>query len=253
MLTEEEVLGQAVATAISKAPGLDVGAGAGPTTRKLAASSSQQVQQVFADAARLIEAFDLKLADHSKHQEAIKTAQLALLQGKQVTGTYESPYEPKPVRLVVHPFRLCLIKQAWYIIGRMDGEEVPKTFRLARFKTLRSLDTPAEVPDDFGLRDYFGNAWAVYRGGRSYDIELRFNPDAAKIVQETTWHHTQQVQRHKNGSVTLSFKVDGLNEIIHWILSWSGQVRVQKPDELKELYIKKLEDAVQINSEADLF
>jgi len=251
MLTEEEVLGQAVATAISKAPGLNVGSGASPTTRKLAAVSNQKIQQIFADAARLIEVFDLKLADHSKHQEAIKTAQFALLQGKQVTGTYESPYEPKPVKIVLHPYRLCLIKAAWYLIAHMDDEEVPKTFRLARFRTFRSLDTPADVPDEFDLRDYFGNAWAVFRGDRSYDIEIRFNADAAKIVQETTWHHTQKAKTHKDGTVTLSFKVDGLNEIIHWILSWSGQVRVQKPDELKELYIKTLEDAVQINSEAD--
>jgi len=251
MLTDEEVLGQAVATAISKAPGLDVGHGPGPTTRKLAATSNEQVQQIFADAARLIEVFDLKLADHSKHQEAIKAAQFALLQGKQITGTYESPYEPEPARLIVHPYRLCLIKQAWYVIGHLDGEDAPKTLRVARFKTLRSLDTPADIPDDFDLRGYFGNAWAVYRGSQSYDVDLRFFADAAKIVQETTWHHTQKVKRHKDGSVTLSFEVDGLNEILHWILSWSGQVRVQKPEELKELHIKTLEDAVQLNSQAD--
>ena len=250
MLTEDEVLGQVVSTAISKAPGFDIGRGSAPATRKLAASSSENVQQLIADAARLIEVFDLKLADHSKHQEAIRTAQFALLQGKQVTGTYQSPYEPKPAKLTVHPYRICLIKQAWYVIGHMDGDTEPKTFRLARFRTLRSLDTVATVPDDFDLREYFGNAWAVYRGNQSYDIELRFTTDAAGIVQETTWHHTQGAKTHKDGTVTLSFTVDGLNEIIHWILSWSGTVRVQKPDELKVLYIKKLEDAVQMNSES---
>ena len=181
----------------------------------------------------------------------IKTAQFALLQGKQITGTYESPYEQKPVKLVIHPYRLCLIKAAWYIIGLIDGEENPKTFRVARFKTLRCLDTPADVPEVFDLRKYFGNAWAVYRGEESYDIELRFFADAAKVIQETIWHHTQKVKKHKDGSVTLSFKVDGLNEILNWILSWSGNVRVQKPAKLKELYFNALEDALQINSEAD--
>jgi predicted DNA-binding transcriptional regulator YafY len=249
-LTEDEVLGQALSTAISKAPGLNIGSGSAPATRKLAAASSKIVQQVIYDAARLIEVFDLKLADHSKHEEAIRTAQFALLQGKRVTGIYQSPYEPKAVKLVIHPYRICLIKQAWYVIGHMNGETKPKTFRLARFRTLRSLDTAANVPDDFDLRGYFGNAWAVYRGDQSYDIELRFTADSAGIVQETTWHHTQKAKTHKDGTVTISFTVDGLNEIIHWILSWSGQVRVQKPDELKELYIKTLEDAVQMNSEA---
>ncbi len=248
-LTEDEVLGQALSTAITKAPGLNIGSGSAPATRKLAAASSEIVQQVISDAARLIEVFDLKLADHSKHEEAIRTAQFALLQGKRVTGIYQSPYEPKPVKLVIHPYRICLIKQAWYVIGHMGGETEPKTFRLARFRTLRSLDAVATVPDDFDLRGYFGNAWAVYRGDQSYDIELRFTADSAGIVQETTWHHTQKAKTHKDGTVTLSFTVDGLSEIIHWILSWSGRVRVQKPDELKVLYIKTLEDAVQMNSE----
>jgi len=39
-LTDDELLGQAVATAITSAPGLNVSAGAKPTTRKLLASTS---------------------------------------------------------------------------------------------------------------------------------------------------------------------------------------------------------------------
>lgn len=248
-LTEDEALGQAMATVISAAPGLDVGQGATPTTRKLAASSAIEVQQLFADAARLIHAFDLKLADHSKHLEAIKTTQSALLHQRQLTGNYESPYESKPVRIVMHPYRLCLIKQAWYVIGRIDGEDSPKTFRVARFKTLRELSKAAEIPEDFDLRSYFGNAWAVFRGEQTFDIELRFLPVAATVVQETTWHHTQKVKKQKDGSVTLSFKVDGLDEILHWILSWSGKVLVQKPDELRNLYVSRLKEAVRINSD----
>jgi predicted DNA-binding transcriptional regulator YafY len=50
MLTDEEILGQALATAATKSPGLDVGPGASPTTNKLAAVSKEKVQQMLADA-----------------------------------------------------------------------------------------------------------------------------------------------------------------------------------------------------------
>jgi hypothetical protein len=60
------------------------------------------------------------------------------------------------------------------------------THRVARFRSLRKLDAIADVPDDFDLRAYFGDAWTVYRGGRSYDVELRFVPEAAAPVTETT-------------------------------------------------------------------
>jgi predicted DNA-binding transcriptional regulator YafY len=250
-LTDDEVLGLSLAAAITKAQGLDVSAGAAPTTRKLAAVSKEETQELIDDAMRLVSVLDLKLVDHSRHHEAIRTVQMALLQGKQISGLYESPYEPTQVRLKLHPFRLCLIKNAWYIIGTVTNENTPKTFRVARFKTLRMLTEPAVVPEDFDLRTYFGNAWAVFRGDRSYDIELKFKPTAARIVIETMWHHTQKACSHKDGSITLSFQVDGLNEILNWLLSWAGQVRVQKPDELKSLFMQTLEDAIQVQAVAD--
>lgn len=250
-LTDDEVLGLSLAATLTKAPGLDVTAGATPATRKLAAVMKQETQDLIDDAQRLISVLDLKLVDHSRHHDIIRTVQMALMQGKQISGLYESPYEAEPVKLKLHPYRLCLIKNAWYIIGTIAGESIPKTFRVARFKAVRMQAEPATVPDDFDLRAYFGNAWAVFRGDKSYDVELKFQPAAAKVVIETVWHHTQKTKSHKNGCVTLSFRVDGLSEILHWILSWAGQVRVQSPDELKGLFVQTLEDAIQIQAAAD--
>jgi len=249
MLTDDELLGQAVATALTKAPGLNVTSGAMPTTRKLAATSSEQAQQLLEDASRLIEVLDLKIADHSRHHDALKTVQSALLRQRQLTGHYESPYEPAPVKLRLHPFRLCLIKNAWYVIGRPVDESEPRTYRVARFKSLRMLEEKAEIPDDFDLRTYFGNAWSVYRGDQSYDVEIWFTPDAAKVVIETVWHHTQKATAHKDGSVTLSFHVDGLEEIANWVLAWTGRATVVNPPELRDLIVSRLEKALDMNRE----
>lgn len=239
-LTDEEILGQAFATVATAAPGLNVTAGSAPTTRKLAAVSRKHVQELIDDALRVVSVLDLKLADHSRHHEAIKTVQWALVQRKQVTGIYESPYEARTVKLRLHPYRLSLIKNAWYIIGRLMDESVPKTFRVARFKSLRLIDEPAIVPADFDLRAYFGNAWAVYRGEKSFAVEIWFASDAAKIVTETNWHHTQTVTRNKDGSVRLKFHVDGLEEIANWILSWTGRCCLIAPTELRDLVMSKL-------------
>jgi HrpA-like RNA helicase len=61
------------------------------------------------------------------------------------------------------------------------------------------------MPEDFELRAYFGNAKAVNRGDKSYDVEVRFLPKAAALVTETSSHHTQKVRTNQNGSVTLCF------------------------------------------------
>lgn len=246
-LTEDEAMGQAVATARSGAPGLDIGPGAGPTTRKLAVSSPNGIRDLLADASRMIEVIDLKLVDHSRHQDAIRTIQAALLQGRQLHGTYHSPYEAHPRKLTIHAYRLCLIKQAWYVVGRIEGEEDAKTFRVTRFKSVRPLDKPSSVPHDFSLREHFGNAWSVYRGVDSHEVELRFEPEAAKIVTETVWHHTQQARLAKDGRVTLTFRVDGLDEILHWVLGWTGRVTVVRPNELRQRMLASLQSGVAMH------
>jgi predicted DNA-binding transcriptional regulator YafY len=246
-LTDEELIGQATATAITAARGLDITAGARPATRKLAASSREDAARLLAEVERVTSVLDLKLADHSRHHEAIRTAQYSLVQGKQLAGQYASPHEPEPKRLILHPYRLCLIKQAWYVIARPHDEDRPKTYRVARFKTLWRTDAPAEVPASFDLKTYFGDAWGAYRGGRSYDVKLAFAREATELVTETTWHPTQQVRRHKDGSTTLTFRVDGLNEIARWILGWSGWVEVIRPPELRAMVVEQLQAALQKN------
>ena len=243
-LTEEEALGQALATALTSSPGLDIGEGAAPTTRKLQARSAEGIKEILADASQLISVLGLKLADHSKHREMIGEAQFALLEERQLTGQYESPYEPGPVRLRLHPYRLCLVKNAWYLIARPQDREAPRTYRVARFKTLRRLDQPADVPEDFNLKEYFGNAWAVFRGDKTYDVEIWFTPEAAKVVTETIWHHTQKAKSEKDGSVSLTFRVDGLEEIRNWVLGWAGSAKVIEPAELRDLVVEKLQDAL---------
>lgn len=246
-LTDDELVGQATATAVTSTQGLDVTSGATPTTRKLRVASRDEAARLLAQVERVTSVLDLKLADHTHHHDLIRTVQWALIRGKQLTGSYASPYESKPKRLTLHPYRLCLMKQAWYLVARPQDAELPRTYRITRFKTLLSLDAPSVVPAEFDLKDYFGNAWAVYRGDRSYEVEIRFSSDAACLVTETTWHPTQKAERHRDGSVTLKFVVDGLNEILYWVLAWSGRATVQQPDELRLMVIEHLRRALAMN------
>jgi predicted DNA-binding transcriptional regulator YafY len=244
-VTEDEALGQATAAAIASGRGLDINAGATPVSRKLASASKEDTAQLLADAEELVKVVDLKLVDHSKHREIIRTIQWALVKRKQMAGSYRSPYEDAEVKLQLHPYRLCLVKQAWYVIARPEGEKVPRTFRVARFKAVRMTDANAQVPEDFDLKAFFGNAWAVYRGERSYEVEILFTKDAAATVTEAVWHHTQMVRKNKDGSVALMFQIDGLNEIVRWVLGWGSRATVIQPSELRDLVIDHFQKSLE--------
>ena len=81
-LSGEELVDQAVATAVASVPGVQASRGATSTTRKIA-ETDEVKQELLADAEMLIQVLDLKLSDHSRHGQVIRTAQRALLE---VTG-----------------------------------------------------------------------------------------------------------------------------------------------------------------------
>jgi predicted DNA-binding transcriptional regulator YafY len=250
-LTDEELLGQATAAALTAARGLDIGAGAEPTVRKLRATVRERACALLEDARRVTAVLDLKLADHEAHREVIRTIQWALIERRCLEGIYASPHQDGEKRLLLLPYRLCLVKQAWYLIARPEGSIDPLTYRISRFRSLRRLDAIADVPEAFDLRDYFGDAWAVYRGDRKYEVEVRFVPEAAALVMETAWHHTQRVRRHEDGSATLSFRVDGLEEISRWLLGWAGWVEVVRPAALRAMVVAHLRRALVLNQGAE--
>ena len=246
-LSDDEVLGLATATATSSAPGLAINLGGGPASEKFLATRPDATE-LFREAVSLTQVLDLKLVDHSKHGEFLRTIQWALVEQKQLTGKYVSPHEPEPTTLTLHPYRLCLVKSSWYLVAKPVDADAAITLRPTRFQSLRMIDAPAEVPEEFDLADYFGNAWAVYRGDRFYDIELVFSPRVADVVVETRWHHTQEVARKPDGSVTMCFKIDGLNEIVRWVLGWASDVKIIKPIELRQLVVERHRQAVEENS-----
>lgn len=246
-LTDDELLGQATATAAMGAAGLDVTAGAKPTTEKLAATRDDKTDSLLREAQQFTEVLDLKLVDHSRHAECIRTVQWALIHKKQLTGQYESPYEGKPLKLTLHPYRLCLIKSAWYLIAKAKGDDQPRTYRIVRFKSLRMTDQVAVVSRSFDLREYLGNAWGVYRGKESFAVELLFTREAADVVLETVWHHTQKSRRNKDGTVNVSFTVDGLEEIVRWVVGWAGRAKVLEPRQLRDKVIDHHRKAIALN------
>ena len=248
-LSDDEVLGLATATVTSAAAGLDINTGVSPASEKFLAARPDATE-LFEEATHLTQVLDLKLVDHSQHREALRTIQWALVERKQLTGKYLSPYESGesgPKTLTLHPYRLCLVKSAWYLIARPIDSDSPITLRPTRFQSLRMVDQPAMLPEDFDLRAYFGNAWAVYRGDTTSDIELTFSSRVADIVVETRWHHTQSVKRNADGSLTMTFQIDGLNEISRWLLGWAGDVHIARPDALRQLVLDHHRQAIEKN------
>jgi proteasome accessory factor B len=133
------------------------------------------------------------------------------------------------------PYDLWFCQRAWYVVGHHSGRNAIRRLKLNRFTSVQTTDRPFAIPDDFDLRADLGQAWRMIRGDKRHRIAIRFEPAFADAASETRWHPTQEEEwNHDTGQVTLRFSVDGLDEIVWWVLSYGPGATVLEPTELIE-------------------
>jgi len=127
------------------------------------------------------------------------------------------------------PYTLLFSQRAWYVIGHHHDRGEQRCLKLNRFSEVQPTKQAYTVPKDFSVEDRLGNAWRMIRGEKSYKVELHFDASFAETIADTHWHRTQEVDYQEDGSIVFRCTVDGLDEIVWWVLSMGPHCVVRKP------------------------
>ena len=175
--------------------------------------------------------------------------QEAILKKRVVNIHYYLPREQKSIVTNLSPYHLMYNDHTWYVLGKSSLHKGVRAFKLNQIKELNMLDKCFTEDKEFDVDEYLGRAWSVKPEGRLYNVKLRFLPRVAHSVAEVQWHSTQTLVFENDGSVIMQFRVDGLNEITWWILSYGDQVQVLAPKILRQKIIKIAQNAVKQNEQ----
>ena len=147
------------------------------------------------------------------------------------------------------PYVLFFQQRAWYVVGHHDKRKEVRTLKLNRFTDIVLTDEPFKVPARFSLGRHLGNAWRMIRGKKTYAVELRFDANFAETIADTHWHDTQEIEWHDDGSIAFTCKVDGLDEIVWWVLSMGPHCKVIKPEALVQRVLELSQAMVKLYGE----
>lgn len=147
---------------------------------------------------------------------------------------YESGEKAFTDPFVLKPYTLLFERRAWYVVGHHSGHDAVRCLKLSRFTLVQETDHPFVVPSSFSLKKHLGNAWRMIRGETTYNIKLQFGDKFAENIADTHWHDTQKIDWNTDGTITFRCKVDGLDEIIWWVLSMGPNCTVIEPVELRD-------------------
>lgn len=131
-----------------------------------------------------------------------------------------------------NPYALFFGQRAWYAVGHHDGRHEVRCLKLTRFTRCELTDQTYTIPKDFSLNTHLGDAWRMIRGSKSHEVELEFDRTFAETIADTHWHRTQEVIWREDESIVFRCTVDGLDEIVWWVLSMGPHCVVRKPAEL---------------------
>lgn len=157
----------------------------------------------------------------------------ALLAGIMVRFHYAAEGAMRPRRRSVIPYGL-LFGQRYYLVGNVKNGRDPTLFRLDRILDLELTNEPGAPPESFDLDTYIARSFGVYQE-EAYDVELLFDPSAAKDAKNYSFHPTQELIQERDGALTVRFRAAGLLEITHHLMTWGTSVTIISPDRLKHL------------------
>lgn len=156
-----------------------------------------------------------------------------------VLHSREIGFEYRSLRAAVHetrhvqPWQVCCVHNQWYVIGFDLDRKEKRTFALPRIRKVVLTKRSFVRPADFSLEKHLGSAFGIFTGAGDHRIEIRFDSWAAQLVRECFWHDSQRFTERKDGSLEMELRLDSLEEVERWILSFGAHAQVLQPKELR--------------------
>ncbi|MFG0248750.1 MAG: helix-turn-helix transcriptional regulator [Phycisphaeraceae bacterium JB051] len=200
---------------------------------KLVSTIPEPIRADCSDMVETISVSPERIAISDNEDQLFLSLQRCIDERTTVDLDYQHPITKDISHYKVNPYHLHFSTRAWYLFGYIHEFDEVRILKLARIKRFEMIKKHFAKPK-FDLNKQLGDAWQLINEGKSYNVELVFEPMVAVNVAEVRWHHTQKVKFQDDGKATVTFKVDGLKEIAWWICGYADQVRVIKPKALAD-------------------
>lgn len=141
--------------------------------------------------------------------------------------------ELKPRKVL--PLLLKQYRNRWYLISYDDSKQNYITYALDRMEELDVSKEVSDKPIDFNPDNYFKHAVGITSGNATPDIVLlKVGTIAAKYLDSLPIHPSQKIKEMNTDHFVFELRVSVTEELIREILSYGGEIQVEKPTSLKE-------------------
>ena len=151
-----------------------------------------------------------------------------------VDAVYTAGHSGKISHRLLDPYQIINERGEWYLVAYCHSEKDIKTFSISRFKKAVLTKDKFEIKKNFDVNIYFENSFGIFESDKIYSVKLYFDEQAARYIREKIWHRSQKIKENPDGSLVISMKVNSLEEVKFWIMTWGKGCTVITPKKLKD-------------------
>jgi predicted DNA-binding transcriptional regulator YafY len=171
---------------------------------------------------------------YSEHRQTIDLISQAIDKRRTAQMRYFSASRDGTGRREVDPYFLRFASGGLYLIGHCHLRKEVRMFAVERIRSIALTDHPYQMPLDFKVDEYVQDALGIMRSGKRIEVELLFSKKAAAWVKDKSWHPSQEIKLLKDGRLKMILKVADNDELVGWVLSFGSQVKVGRPEALRQ-------------------
>jgi proteasome accessory factor B len=134
----------------------------------------------------------------------------------------------------VHPHHLACIDNHWYLFAFDVDRQAMRTFVLTRLSKLELTKKCFARERSFNPDEYLRGSFQVFKGGDDYEVVIDFDNWATDLIRGRKWHPSQELTELRDGSSRLRLRLNNIEEIEGWVLSWGSHATVVRPAGLAE-------------------
>ena len=146
---------------------------------------------------------------------------------------YYKPGVEQPMDYLVDPYGLVMYQYGLYVVGHSHQANEIRIFAVERIQSIEVTEELFAIPKTFSLEERFNRGFGLI-DGELQDVKIWISADWAYFVKERRWHPTQKLQTQKDGSVILTMRCGGIDELTAWVLSFGPGAKVLGPPALIE-------------------
>ena len=156
----------------------------------------------------------------------------AVIHQSEIEFRYRKLMTSRPESRRLQPYHLFCSQDQWYVVGFDLKRKARRTFALTRMSRVEVTPRTFIRPADFSIGQHFGGSFGVFKGEGNFEVVVRFDPFAARLIRERFWHTSQTTRELPGKKIELTLHLNSLEEVERWILSWGDHATVTSPPEL---------------------